>query len=567
MANDQNTVPVPQGASFAPTDTTPTAPTAPSAGNVPVPAGASFQPVEQPKKFSTGSVTGDIALGALKGGVTGFAKEAGQTVSGVSHLIHKIPGVGETLAPSQGMNAADQMEQTHGMAEKVGAGLEGVAEFAAGDEALEAVAKGAKLVQMAKQFPAVAEALKAAEGSKILSKIMTTAGKSAVVGGAQGALKGATEGNAASGAEEGAAGGALGGGLAEGVASGIRPLARILGVGGLTSTEAMTKAGRPYVGEQNWEENVKSVMPRLVEANKANPVKTVGDFEDLAHDTADALWKNEVKPQIDRHAGEILNTAPIRDKIQAAVTPSMKKFFPDEAAEIERFASNFGAPTTVAEADADLQTLNAKLKAYYKAPPEARAALLKTEGNLTAVESAASGLRGELYNHLTNAGEEVPAELRKQYGALKQIQRVFGKRAIVADRQAPLDMKQVLGLMAGGTEAVGAAMSGHPAAALAGAVPVAVATAAKMRNAPESLIKQGLKAAEQEAAGPSAVKEAVKKWTPKIAGGAAAGTAESEPVGQHTLFRASDGSFHTVPTAQLEVARERDPGLSVLSGK
>ena len=212
----------------------------------------------QSAPMSTGSTTGDIALGALKGLATGVVKGAGQTVSGVSHLVNKIPGVGETLAPSQGVNAADQMEQTHGTAEKIGSGLEGVAEFAAGDEALEAVAKGAKLVQMAKQFPAVAEALKAAEGSKILSKIMTTAGKGAVVGGAQGALKGATEGNAAAGAEEGAAGGAIGGGVAEGVASGIRPLARILGVGGLTSTEAMTKAGRPYVGEQNWEENVKS---------------------------------------------------------------------------------------------------------------------------------------------------------------------------------------------------------------------------------------------------------------------------------------------------------------------
>lgn len=516
---------------------------------------------------STGSVTGDIALGALKGVATGFVKGAGQTASGVSHIINKIPVVGETLAPSQGINAADQMEQTHGTAEKIGSGLEGVAEFAAGDEALEAVAKGAKLVQMAKQFPAVAEALKAAEGSKILSKIMTTAGKGAVVGGAQGALKGATKGNAAAGAEEGAAGGAIGGGLAEGVASGIRPLARILGVGGLTSTEAMTKAGRPYVGEQNWEENVKSVMPRLVEANKANPVKTVGDFEDLAHNTADSLWKNEVKPQVDRHAGEIMNTASIRDKIQAAVTPSMKKFFPDEAAEIERFAGNFGAPTTVAEADADLQALNAKLKAYYKAPPEARAALLKTEGSVAAVESAASGLRGELYQHLANAGEEVPADLRKQYGALKQVERVFGKRATVADRQAPLDMKQVLGMMAGGAEATGAVMSGHPAAAVAGLAPVAIATAAKMRNAPESLIKQGLSAAEREAAGPSAVKEGIKTGAKRIVGGASAGVAESEPIGQHSLIRTSDGAFHTVPTEHLDTVRQRDPGVQILSSQ
>ena len=43
--------------------------------------------------------------------------------------------------------------------------------------------------------------------------------------------------------------------------------------------------------------------------------------------------------------------------------------------------------------------------------------------------------------------------------------------------------------------------AGHPVAAIAGAAPVAIATAAKMRNAPESLIRQGLKAAAKETSG------------------------------------------------------------------
>jgi hypothetical protein len=505
---------------------------------------------------STGSVLGDAAIGALKGAGEGFVKGAGQTVSGVSHIINKIPKVGEVLAPSQGVHAADQMEQTHGIAEGVGSGLEGLAEFATGDEALEAVAKGARLVEMARKFPAVADALKMAESSKVLSKIMTTAGKSAIVGGAQGAVKGAAQGDAVKEGVEGAAGGALGGGIAEGVSSGIRPLARILGLGGLTSTEALTKAGRPYVGEQRWEENLKSVMPRLVEADKQNPIKTVGDFEDLAHNTADTLWKTEIQPQVDRHAAEIMDTTPIRDKIQSAVTPSMKKFFPDEAAEIERFASNFGAPTTIAEANADLQALNAKLKAYYKAPPEARAALLKTEGSVAAVESAADGLRGELYNHLTNAGEEIPAELRKQYGALKQVERVFGKRAIVADRQAPINMNQVIGMMVGTAEAGGAVLSGHPLLAAAGVAPVVAATAAKARNAPESLIRQGLKTAEREAAGPNAAKEAVQEGAKTVAAGAGAQTGR-------VIFTASDGTTHSVPMDQLNAARAIDPKMQI----
>jgi len=469
---------------------------------------------------------------------------------GVTGVVKSLPFIGSradtTAAQKVGPGAAPISPTAYKTGEVVGTGLENIAEWETGDAALSWLTKLAKVAKVAPEVIALAE--KYPKTAKMIHD--------ATIGATLGATK-APEGERTKEALAGGAGGAVGGAIAEGISAGLRPLARILGLGGLTSTEAMTKAGRPYVGEQNWEENVQRVMPRLVEAAKQNPIKTVGDFEDLAHNTADTLWKTEVKPQVDRHAAEILNTIPIRDKVQAAVTPSMKKFFPEEAAEIERFAANFGMPTTVVEADADLQALNAKLKAYYKAPPEARAALLKTEGNVAAVESAAEGLRNELYTHLEQAGEDVPAELRKQYGALKQIERVFGKRATVADRQAPLDMKQVIGMMAGGAEAVGAILSGHPLAAAAGAAPVAIATAAKMRNAPESLIRQGLKTAEREATGPSAAEVAAKE------GAKATSAMVGSEIGR-TIFRSSDGATHSVPNGQLDAEKKIDPNLEVL---
>ena len=88
-----------------------------------------------PSGHPIGDVIGKVS--DVAGGVaTGFAKGAGQTVSGISHILNKIPVVGETLAPSAGMKAFDPMTETHGTAEAVGSGLEGLAEFAAGDEAL-----------------------------------------------------------------------------------------------------------------------------------------------------------------------------------------------------------------------------------------------------------------------------------------------------------------------------------------------------------------------------------------------------------------------------------------------
>ena len=512
-------------------------------------------PQTAPNDFGTGGT------GVVNGLVTGFEKEANKTGQGVINLLNKgnrvLAGGAGGDVPSLPVVKAGEDLNTHGAAENIGGGAENIAEFAAGDEALSGLARAAKIVELGDKYPLIKRTLDFAKVHPVIAKMITEGAKAGTVGAGQGAAKGAAEGNAIGGAEAGAAGGALGSFIASGAAAGLLPLSRILGLGGLTSAEALTKAGRPYVGEQNWAENLKKVLPRLVEADKINPVKTVGDFEDLAHDTADNLWKQEIQPQIDRHATEALNTVPLRDKLQSAVTPSMQKYFPEDAAKIEQFANNFGQPMTISEANADLQAFNAKLKAYYKAPPDARAAILKTDGDVTALENAASGLRDLLYNHLEAAGENVPRDLRQQYGALKQVERVFGKRATVADRQSPINIGQILGYITGGTEAATALMTGHPLAAAAGIVPIAIAAGAKMRNAPESLIRQGLKTATEEAA-PSAAKAAVKRAVPAVGGnlGAQAG---------RLFFTASDGSQHSIPDNEnaLAHAKSIDPGLTV----
>lgn len=77
--------------------------------------------------------------------LSGVAKGAGQTVNTVSKILNKIPGVGETLAPQQGIAAAQKLETPQNAAEKVGVGAEGIAEFLAGDEAFAALGAAQKL--------------------------------------------------------------------------------------------------------------------------------------------------------------------------------------------------------------------------------------------------------------------------------------------------------------------------------------------------------------------------------------------------------------------------------------
>jgi hypothetical protein len=88
-----------------------------------------------------------------------------------------------------------------------------------------------------------------------------------------------------------------------------------------------------------------------------------------------------------------------------------------------------------------LKTPNAQLKSYYRMDPQARYAKGMTDARISGMENAADALREGIYNRLEQLGEQEPAGLRQQYGALKQIERVFEKRAR-AGRQAPLNLPQ-----------------------------------------------------------------------------------------------------------------------------
>jgi hypothetical protein len=435
--------------------------------------------------------------GAVGNLVEGVGKEAAESIRGGVKLVNDVLPAGMQLpVPAEHEDLSRQ-----GWMQNIGAGAEQVAEWTLGEEGLGALKEFASASKYLKTPQMLTAFLKS---SPKVADALTAVAHGIAIGGAQGAVHGADAGDAKGGAVAGAIGGGVGAGAGEAVGYAGKPLARLFGMGGWTTDEAFTKAGRPSVYEgPTFANAIQTALP-IVKDIPPESIKNVGDFVEALHTKANDLWTGTIKPQIDNHASEVLDTKPIRDKIQSAVTRSMAKLDPDGAAEIERYASHFSQPSTLAEASEDLQFLNAKLKAYYKAPPEARAAIIKTDGAVNAMESAADGLRDQIYDKLGELGEKDPRALRQQYGALKDMERVFSKRATVADRQAPLNLQQGIGLLEGSM----AVLSGHPVVAAAAAVPFI----SKARSAPESLIRQGLKTAQAgSGAGPGAVSTLAKK--------------------------------------------------------
>jgi GNAT superfamily N-acetyltransferase len=271
----------------------------------------------------------------------------------------------------------------------------------------------------------------------------------------------------------------------------LKGAAKASGIG-LSPIEKLVKAAGPSVRDANFPQSLETASPELARQNAASPVKTVQDMSDAAHTGAQRLWTQEIEPQITRNASQTIDAKPIADQIRGGIGEGMTDLFPDQAKAANALADKFNGPIKLSTANEYLKTLNANLKSYYRMSPEGRAAAGVTDGRISSMENAADSLRQQMYSKLDSLGETDPAGLRQQYGALKQVQTVFGKRAIVSGRSAPMNLTQMMALAGGAGEGAAAMFNGHPGAAVAGAVPYATATALKYLNSPDMLTRRGV---------------------------------------------------------------------------
>jgi hypothetical protein len=575
MANDQNTVPVPQGATFAPeNDAASSAPAAQPAGSVPVPAGASFAPVSQTKSLGTlgpndfGSVTGNIAIGALKGTLQDAdaaahgLKAAGSAVPMPGHMS---PETG-AIIPEQGVKAMDAAATPHGGAQQIGSGLEQAAEWAAGDEALTSLAKMQKIPEsvlaMAEKYPTMTKIL-TSQAAKKAERVAVSSAE----GGAQGAVHGVAEGKSAHEAEGGAVGGAVGE-SAVAIGSELAGLAgKRVGIGTSAEEDAM-RGFKPGKRNNRFLDDFQRAAPHMQADPAFASANNVKDQVEALDDVRKNWWQQQVQPLVDRNATVPLGGIHIRNSISAQIPESMKKFHPEQAADIEKFANEFMPGQVfnlnIKDAERDLEYFNAQLGAtgYWTKPASERAAMLKTNPDVIKASAASDAIRDELYNKLNTLepGTDMQ-ELKKTYGSLRNVQNELQGRVNVEGRQAPTSLKELVGLTAG-------IATGGLHGAMAAAVPMIDREA----NTATRLVKRAT--AKQAGAEPGAATKVIR-GTGKVAeavvppGSAAAGekVGEGAPSGQHALIRTSDGAFHTVPVEYIDHVKQRDPGATVLSEK
>jgi hypothetical protein len=521
-----------------------------------LPPGAIIKPIQQAAPTSTPAAEPSSGpLSAIKEFGEGIGGGLLKTTSGIGSLIHAIPVVGEKIIPSEGLLTESQKaeELTRTPAQKAGEVAEAVLEAMAGDEALSGVAK---FVNIAHRAPQVLELM---ERFPKTAKLIMGAGKGAATMAAQGAVKEARPGGEGvlEGAKAGAEGGALGGAVGEVVPMVAKPVAKAMGIG-TTATEDVMRAAQPAKRNIRFIQDWSIARPRLVqELEEGGKFKDMEDAANRIGTVRRDLWTKEVKPAVDRHANEQLFPSaalpkppgamsvsnPIADAIKAKVTPAMQKVNKQSVKAIEKFSEKFQGPMTVGEAEGALEHMNAELDnlGYWKKTPAERASAEKANPAIASRVAATNAIRNVLYDHLESAGEPEIKNIKREYGALANIEKEVRGQVNVAGRQRPLSLKQVIGLVSG-------IAHGGPGGAAAALVPLLD----KLYNEPTALLTRAI----EKSAPPSAVKAAAKD----IVSGAGAVAKEVAPVAGRVFFTASDGSVHQVNADQWDKVQEIDPG-------
>ena len=579
MANPQQTAPqfsniTPVEGGSAPAQTAAPAPT-PSGQftNIQPLPGTEDSSAAQSGAELPNSVFGNADTNSVAGNlVAGFSKEANKSAQGLIDLANKanrkLGGVGGDI-PSLPVTQLGENLDTKGTAQNIGGGVENIAEFAVGDEALSGLAKAAKIVELGDKYPLIKRTLELAKQHPVIAKMIGEAGKSAVVGGAQGAVKGAAEGDAATGAKEGAIGGAVGGVVGTALSEGMGAAARWAGekVGLIPNVVKDASVGmKPRKGNVNAVQDFLRIGPKLDEINVANGggAATHEDWANIAKEARESVYQDKVEPLLQQYGTRPLSGIDIKNRISADIPETLKKVSPEKAAQVEQFAQQFMPgqvfQLTANEAEQYIQHFNAELTAtgYWKLDPSSRSALEKVNPDIIKWKAAGDAIRDELYSklgdwqvadHVANPVDMRAAKL--DYGAARNVENELRGQINVQNRQSKISLKDVIALAAG-------IAHGGPGGAVIAALPVADkifnSPAASFGRAVKAVGRPGEGAAARVVQGVSALHSAVPKASEMI--GAEA---------PRLFFTASDGSQHSIPDNEnaLAHAKSIDPGLQV----
>jgi predicted ABC-type ATPase/predicted GNAT family acetyltransferase len=218
---------------------------------------------------------------------------------------------------------------------------------------------------------------------------------------------------------------------------------------GLASTpeELITQGISPRASALGWKQNLPRVTEDLKRYSMESPINSVQDLHDAIPEIKDKIWTEEVNPALERQGQRPVDMKPVAEAVRKQITPEMREFDEGNANDLQSMAEKLEGARDIGSANRLLKYVNGKLDAYFSKFPAARRSNLMANPETAGWEAARQALRNQFLQTLEEAGETGVRDARQRYGALEGIGNEVERRVNVADRQKPMSLSRILGIM------------------------------------------------------------------------------------------------------------------------
>ena len=257
--------------------------------------------------------------------------------------------------------------------------------------------------------------------------------------------------------------------------------------------KAFTQAIQPGVNIPRAQESIQIAGPRMkqvMEDEGLNLRREKGDNAvPVTKKALDVIKtaKQQVHAAIEDRLGPVAelqpDTSSVADAMEQSISGRTQRQFPKDAAAIQKRADTYRGNLSLREIENSIQDANNELRNYYKRPGGTDS---PTPAHMDATLAEVKTLRNLLDEKVESLSGEGVKDLKREYGALRDVERATAKQHAIATRTKEGGLWEGLAYM----HAAGDLLSGNALGAVKGAGAITVGRALKTLRDPNFLIEQ-----------------------------------------------------------------------------
>jgi hypothetical protein len=257
--------------------------------------------------------------------------------------------------------------------------------------------------------------------------------------------------------------------------------------------QATTQAIQPSVNIPNAQRSISIAGPRIQQLKQAgaltdldgNPISEIKSPGDLVAASRNA--QKHIIGAIEDRLGPVADlqqdTANVAKDMRASVSKRVREQFPEQAAAIDKRAATYEKPRTLRDINDAIIDANDDLKGMYKQPVAGESS---TSAGIKATQAEVKQLRQILDKGVENLSGSGVADLKREWGAQRDIERAAARQHAIATRTKGANLWEGLATL----HAAGDLVSGNLLGAVRGAATMAVGKRLALLRDPNYLIDQ-----------------------------------------------------------------------------